>query len=618
MDYVEQFKICGVDTRQVACIVLHGKPNAATEGAVGVLGVDVDSLLHDVYKCVAVNGSIYTWELLSSGLSIMSANISGVGTESVQFPYSNLRTPAMYVVKIGDLILDSEGYLYQIDSLDSTYCIATYCGTQVVAYGKSAYVLAVENGFEGTEEEWLASLKGEKGDPASGLSLRYGTVELPFSVNSIAFGGDRFVALSINDGVRVAYSGNGISWTETPFCSNIDHRTLGYNVVYGGGKFVCLGYDEIPVDEANISKSWYIVYSEDGSSWIKIPNIFTTSGFEHLGLAYGKGMFVACGYNAAFYSEDGIVWHETTPGHADASPYDIAYGNGKFVAVGYNSDTSYSEDGITWTRGGTIPKTNDQSNNIIYGNGIFLAYFSNDNTYYYSEDGITWTQATLPSTLSKPSFSFGDGRFVALSRSDSNAAYSHDGITWIETKHCFEDGVSFTIAYGNGKFIGINSADYTMGAISSDGVTWKQTDSWIEQNDTDVTDEIQSILKIADIVYPIGSIYMSVNSTNPTSLFGGTWEQLKDRFLLGAGDTYAAGATGGSADAVLVEHYHEVSVRGGITGSDIVSGYSGIVATSLNTNSAIQTSKTGTSVGEKGIGKNMPPYLAVYMWKRIA
>lgn len=167
MDYVEQFKICGVDTRQVACILLHGKPNAATQGAVGVLGVDVDSPLHDVYKCVAVNGGIYTWELLSSGLSIMSANISGEGTESVQFPYSNLRTPAMYVVKIGDLILDKEGYLYQIDSLNSTYCIATYCGTQVVAYGKSAYVLAVENGFEGTEEEWLASLKGEKGDPAS-------------------------------------------------------------------------------------------------------------------------------------------------------------------------------------------------------------------------------------------------------------------------------------------------------------------------------------------------------------------------------------------------------------------------------------------------------------------
>ncbi len=39
-------------------------------------------------------------------------------------------------------------------------------------------------------------------------------------------------------------------------------------------------------------------------------------------------------------------------------------------------------------------------------------------------------------------------------------------------------------------------------------------------------------------IYPIGSIYLSVSSTDPSLLFGGVWEQIKDRFLLGAGDTY--------------------------------------------------------------------------------
>lgn len=131
MHYVKYFNINGVDTKQVACIELHGKPNAATEGAVGVLGMDMDSPLHEVYKCVAVNGSIYTWELLSNGLSIISANISGSGLVSAQFPYSNLRIPDRYVIKSGDLIFDSEGYLYQIASLNSTYCVATYSGTQV-------------------------------------------------------------------------------------------------------------------------------------------------------------------------------------------------------------------------------------------------------------------------------------------------------------------------------------------------------------------------------------------------------------------------------------------------------------------------------------------------------
>ena len=163
MHYVKQFNINGVDTKQVACIELHGKPNAATEGYVGVLGIDVDSPIHDVYKCVAVNGSIYTWELLSSGLSIMSASISGAGAKSVAFPYANLKTPQQYVVKVGDLILDSEGYLYQIEALGAISCSAAYCGTQVVAYGMSAYDFAIKHGFEGSEEEWLLSLKGESG-----------------------------------------------------------------------------------------------------------------------------------------------------------------------------------------------------------------------------------------------------------------------------------------------------------------------------------------------------------------------------------------------------------------------------------------------------------------------
>lgn len=133
MHYVKQFNINGVDTRQVACITSKGRPNAATEGCVGVLCIDIASPTYDVYKCVAKNGSIYTWELLSSGMSIISATISGGGTESVDFAYINLRTPAMYVVKVADLILDSEGFLYQVISISSTYCVATYCGVNLVA-----------------------------------------------------------------------------------------------------------------------------------------------------------------------------------------------------------------------------------------------------------------------------------------------------------------------------------------------------------------------------------------------------------------------------------------------------------------------------------------------------
>lgn len=163
MHYVKHFNINGIATKQVACIELQSKPNTATEGAVGLLGIDMSSPLHEIYKCVAVNGNIYTWELFSSGLSIVSATISGNGDESVQFPYDTLKTPLTYMVKPGDLIIDSNGYLYQIDSLGAIACNASYCGTQVVAFGKSSYDLAVQQGFTGTIDEWLLTLRGDPG-----------------------------------------------------------------------------------------------------------------------------------------------------------------------------------------------------------------------------------------------------------------------------------------------------------------------------------------------------------------------------------------------------------------------------------------------------------------------
>ena len=65
--------------------------------------------------------------------------------------------------------------------------------------------------------------------------------------------------------------------------------------------------------------------------------------------------------------------------------------------------------------------------------------------------------------------------------------------------------------------------------------------------------------KLCDTIYPIGSVYMSANPTSPADLFGGTWEAIEGRFLVGANRTYTAGSTGGNADAVVVSHSHALS-----------------------------------------------------------
>lgn len=54
-----------------------------------------------------------------------------------------------------------------------------------------------------------------------------------------------------------------------------------------------------------------------------------------------------------------------------------------------------------------------------------------------------------------------------------------------------------------------------------------------------------------DDVYPVGSIYMSVNATDPGKMFGGTWQRIKERFMLGCGDTHTAGTTGGEFSHTL-------------------------------------------------------------------
>ena len=72
-----------------------------------------------------------------------------------------------------------------------------------------------------------------------------------------------------------------------------------------------------------------------------------------------------------------------------------------------------------------------------------------------------------------------------------------------------------------------------------------------------------------NLVYPVGSIYWSSKNTNPGTLFGGTWVQIKDRFILTAGDSYSNGATGGAATVTLTvsnmpSHSHSFTPSGNV------------------------------------------------------
>jgi len=155
----------------------------------------------------------------------------------------------------------------------------------------------------------------------------------------------------------------------------------------------------------------------------------------------------------------------------------------------------------------------------------------------------------------------------------------------------------------------------------TDGYTIDDLFEYFRVEDTVKKDEL------IDLIYPIGAVYISINNTDPSLLFGGTWVQLKDRFLLGAGDSYTNGDTGGSKDAIVVEHNHKPYGNSNFVETTVgvsVDDTKRVASTSSSGSYYWESSGTGTTdahsvtadEGNDGTNANMPPYLVVYMWKR--
>ena len=143
--------------------------------------------------------------------------------------------------------------------------------------------------------------------------------------------------------------------------------------------------------------------------------------------------------------------------------------------------------------------------------------------------------------------------------------------------------------------------------------------------------------------YPIGSIYVSTNSTNPSTLFGGTWTQIEDRFLLASGTNYNIGTTVGESSVTLTanqsgirahghgmahthNHRHQVGSKEWSTGTGNDSGRittnnrtTGYKYTDYNDQaSSKSTTDNNTAQNASEAHNNMPPYLVVSVWERTA
>ena len=156
---------------------------------------------------------------------------------------------------------------------------------------------------------------------------------------------------------------------------------------------------------------------------------------------------------------------------------------------------------------------------------------------------------------------------------------------------------------------------------------------------------VTTITALGNLFYPVGSIYTSTVSTNPgTSLGFGTWTAFgAGRVLIGNGGGFSAGATGGSADAVVVSHAHTYSATTStaslsgtfeaskpasasgivsIAATGLAGGADGAQSTvtrySIDASHSHTVSGTTASSGVSGTNANLQPYIVVYMWQRTA
>lgn len=127
-----------------------------------------------------------------------------------------------------------------------------------------------------------------------------------------------------------------------------------------------------------------------------------------------------------------------------------------------------------------------------------------------------------------------------------------------------------------------------------------------------------SFVNLLNILYPVGSIYITTNSTSPSQLIGGSWNKVEDKFLLGSGVDFALGATGGEQEHSLT--YEEMPSYFYVWYSSD-HGDSGLASLTNNAIWSYGLKQQSLPLQLDKAGKahnNMPPYLAVNIWIRVS
>lgn len=338
-----------------------------------------------------------------------------------------------------------------------------------------------------------------------------------------------------------------------------------------------------------------------------------------------KSWNISIQYANNIWTDGKNIYYSTT----DSNKKHYKLVNGSWVEVTFVSGGSSLNGAQVWTDGLNVYSANyliDTANLTVtsiaglFGISYGMDVWTDGINYYYSNQTTQKVIVNAPAT--KPALNVG-------LRTNPNKALLYNRI--IKNK---QDIISDLSTIRSGASAG---ATAVQPSDISDVVT--HDDTVTTASETTFADNYYTKTQIIDLIYPIGSVFITVNNVNPKTYLPNTnWELLEDRFLLGAGSTYTAGATGGEATHTLTtnempSHYHRlltvntwssnaVGLKDTLnsTGGYNTRGIAGVEQTSGDTRYVTRSSSNQNYVENTGGGQahnNMPPYLVVYMWKRI-
>jgi hypothetical protein len=414
-----------------------------------------------------------------------------------------------------------------------------------VAYGNGVYVATGVGGYSSGDQNYSSpnsfTQKSLKYTSNYILTWSNPTTNLDFiNFTRIRFLNNRFLAIGF-DGVGNAYvcqSTDGDSWTKQTIFTGASSSNYPIDIAWNGTYYI--------VSASGLANGYR---STDLTTWtnFSFPNYIFPGA-----LIYGNGIFVLLGQFQVITSSDGISW-ATTNLTLPNRPRDVIYANSQFVAcctAGTTSSTSLfltSPDAITWTTR-TSPTTGAKFFAIIYVLSKYISVGTNFNLNFSiintSSDGVSWTEYSPGGAASRGLtfdgtnifvignansfttstntttwiagsttigqllcvangtnsnfFGAGNTMFVAggnapASGLNATVIYSYDGFGWSKGNI---SGGSFGqnlvgikgIVYSNGRFI------TNTGLISTDGINWTTTTSFVNNSSCLITTSVTNLL----------------------------------------------------------------------------------------------------------------------------